>query len=129
MTTPILIMKNDGKGMIQPVDFFTLLSDETRLRCLSLLQQQGELCVCELTEALNLSQPKISRHLALLRKHNMVSDRRAGIWVYYRLHPELPQWMQAVLTTTVQAIKHLEPYASESQKLVSCLPNRATCCR
>ncbi len=47
--------------------FFKALADETRLRSLLLILQQGELCVCELTEALALSQPKISRHLAQLR--------------------------------------------------------------
>ncbi|MGC8733368.1 MAG: ArsR/SmtB family transcription factor, partial [Halothiobacillaceae bacterium] len=44
--------------------FFHALSDPTRLRCLAMLHAQGELCVCELTRALGLSQPKISRHLA-----------------------------------------------------------------
>jgi ArsR family transcriptional regulator len=48
--------------------FFKMLADSTRLRCLLLMQAEGELCVCELTHALNLSQPKISRHLAHLRE-------------------------------------------------------------
>lgn len=51
---------------IEPETFFNLLSDSTRLRCLSLLAQEGELCVCELTYTLKMVQPKISRHLALL---------------------------------------------------------------
>ena len=66
---------------------FALLADPTRLRCVVLLQREGELCVCELVHALDLPQPKVSRHLALLREAGVVEDRRAGQWVHYRLHP------------------------------------------
>ena len=56
--------------------FFQLLSDDTRLRSLMLMQQGGELCVCELVHALGEIQPKISRHLAALRDAGVVVDRR-----------------------------------------------------
>ena len=69
---------------------FSALSNEIRLRCLVLLQLEGELCVCELTHALKLSQPMISRHLALLRDAGLVNDQRAGQWIYYQVNPELP---------------------------------------
>jgi ArsR family transcriptional regulator len=59
------------------------LSDRTRLRLFSLLTDQ-EVCVCYLVEALNLSQPKVSRHLAYLRKARMVAARREGKWMHYR---------------------------------------------
>lgn len=83
--------------------FFKCLSDETRLRCLVLLQSRESLCVCDLAEALESSQPKISRHLAQLRACDLVSDRRDGQWVYYRLHPDLQRWQRDVLVNT-QAI-------------------------
>jgi ArsR family transcriptional regulator len=63
---------------------FRALADETRLRIVALLSH-GELCVCHLEEALKLSQPKVSRHLATLRAAGVVEDRRDGSWVYYRL--------------------------------------------
>ena len=63
---------------------FKALSDETRLRIVALLAH-GELCVCHLEEALRLSQPKVSRHLGMLRAAGVVEDRRDGTWVYYRL--------------------------------------------
>ena len=63
---------------------FKALGDETRLRIVALLSH-GELCVCHLEEALRLSQPKVSRHLATLRAAGVVEDRRDGTWVYYRL--------------------------------------------
>ena len=82
--------------MDQP-DFFKCLSDPTRLDILKIVLAQGNVCVCEITEALNLSQPKISRHLALLRNLSILLDQRKGQWVYYHLNPELPEWANAVL--------------------------------
>jgi ArsR family transcriptional regulator len=63
---------------------FKALGDETRLRIVALLSH-GELCVCHLEEALDVSQPKVSRHLAILRMAGVVEDRREGSWVYYKL--------------------------------------------
>jgi len=65
---------------------FRACSDRTRLRILHLLLP-GELCVCHIVEALELSQPKISRHLAYLRRTGLVLARRDGLWNYYRLAP------------------------------------------
>lgn len=78
-------------------DFFKCLSDPTRLDILKLVLAKQNICVCELTEALNLSQPKISRHLALLRNLSVLLDQRQGQWVYYRLNPNLPEWAVSVL--------------------------------
>lgn len=78
-------------------DFFKCLSDPTRLDILKLVLAKQNICVCELTEALNLSQPKISRHLALLRNLSVLLDQRQGQWVYYRLNPDLPEWAVRVL--------------------------------
>ena len=66
---------------------FKALGDETRLRIVALLSH-GELCVCHLQEALGLSQPSVSRHLATLRAAGLVGDRRDRKWVYYRLLPQ-----------------------------------------
>ena len=105
------------KGFMTPDTFFRALSDATRLRSLMLMQRQGELCVCELTHALELSQPKISRHLAALREAGVVSDRRDGLWVFYRVHPDLPRWAQRVLAETLEGVGGLEPYAQDLQRL------------
>ncbi len=83
--------------MITPTTLFKCLADETRLRCVVLLHKQGRLCVCELTHALDLLQPKISRHLAQLRKSNLLLDSREGQWVYYQINPELPVWAVEIL--------------------------------
>jgi ArsR family transcriptional regulator, arsenate/arsenite/antimonite-responsive transcriptional repressor len=88
--------------MLTPVQLFKALSDETRLRCLALIGQ-GERCVCDLTGALQLSQPKVSRHLAQFRANGILLDRRQGQWVYYRINPELPQWALSILRETLTA--------------------------
>jgi ArsR family transcriptional regulator, arsenate/arsenite/antimonite-responsive transcriptional repressor len=64
--------------------FFAALSDETRLRLLSLIKNR-EVCVCYLQEVLDTNQPKISRHLAYLKKAGLVEARRDGKWTHYRL--------------------------------------------
>ncbi|MCU4576085.1 metalloregulator ArsR/SmtB family transcription factor [Acinetobacter courvalinii] len=78
-------------------DFFKCLSDQTRLDILRLVLAKNSICVCELTEQLELSQPKISRHLALLRNLSILLDERKGQWVYYSLNPDLPEWAKSVL--------------------------------
>lgn len=92
--------------VITPTVLFKSLADDTRTRITLLIAREGELCVCELTAALEQSQPKISRHLALLRSSGLLADRRQGQWVYYRLHPELPTWVIEVLKGVVDANQH-----------------------
>jgi len=82
---------------LSPLQFFKGLSDETRLNLILLLREKGELCVCELTHILKESQPKISRHLALLRDSGLLTDRREGKWIHYRLSPHMPAWAAAVI--------------------------------
>lgn len=82
---------------MNPTELFKALADETRTRISLLIAREGELCVCELTCALGESQPKISRHLALLRSSGLLADRRQGQWIYYRLHPQLPAWALQIL--------------------------------
>ncbi len=107
----------------EPTNLFRALADETRLRCLALLVAEDELCVCELTHALGVSQPMISRHLANLREAGVVSDRRAGQWIHYRLHPELPKWALRVLTEALTGIARSEPYRAD-QRALRAMSNR-----
>jgi ArsR family transcriptional regulator len=103
--------------MITVENFFPALADPTRLRCLLLLAAEGELCVCELTHALGESQPKISRHLAMLREAGIVSDRREGLWVHYRLSQGLPPWAREILDTAVRANADAKPFAQDRRRL------------
>lgn len=112
--------------MIKPQEFFTLLSDETRLRCLLLLQKEKELCVCELSHVLGSIQPKISRHLSLLRKSGIVLDERRGQWVYYRLNEKLQTWMKQVLKTILENLKNTEPYCNDFIN-IACVRSKDCC--
>lgn len=73
--------------MLQPVQLFKILSDETRLAIVMILRESGELCVCDICATISESQPKVSRHMAILREAGLVLDRREGKWIHYRLSP------------------------------------------
>lgn len=104
---------------MEPSTFFKALSDPTRLRCIALLSCHDELCVCELTEALDLPQPKISHHLAALRKAGLVIDRKEGLWIHYRISPDLPDWAASVIQTTAGGIADQEPFTGDGNKLLA----------
>lgn len=82
---------------LTPLQLFKNLSDETRTGIVLLLKEMGELCVCDLCAALDQSQPKISRHLAMLRESGLLLDRKQGKWVHYRLSPHMPAWAAQVI--------------------------------
>lgn len=111
--------------LITPELFFKLLSDPTRLRIVLLLHSKGELCVCELVEALDDSQPKISRHLAQLRASGLLIDSRRGQWVYYDLADNLPVWIDAVLKATA---KSHDAAITPMQEKLTAMKNRPSCC-
>ena len=70
--------------MTRDLAVFKAFGDQTRLRILFLLAER-ELCVCELVAVLEMPQGRISRHLAQLKHADLVTDRRAGLWIYYSL--------------------------------------------
>ncbi|TVL91166.1 helix-turn-helix transcriptional regulator [Streptomyces sp. SAJ15] len=80
---------------------FKALGDPVRLRLLSMIASQdgGEVCVCELTPAFELSQPTISHHLKLLRNAGLIDGERRGTWVYYRVVPGALDRLADVLRT------------------------------
>ena len=92
------------------INFFKCLADETRFNIVMLVLGNNEQCVCDLTEKLQLSQPKISRHLALLRASGLLQDRRQGQWVYYSINPKLADWCYEILDIlkTVQSQPKLD---------------------
>jgi ArsR family transcriptional regulator len=83
--------------------YFKALADTTRLRILKLLED-GELCVCDLTASLDMTQPNISFHLSTLKAVGLITDRKSGRWSYYRL--DLSDMMSRVVIPT--ALSRLE---------------------
>ncbi len=87
---------------LDPVTFFKSLSDEVRLRSLMLIHYEGELCVCEMKAALDEIQPKVSRHLTLMKKNGLLLDRRQGQWMFYHINPDLPSWAKSVISEATE---------------------------
>lgn len=108
------------------LQLFKCLSDDTRLKCVLLIHSFGEACVCELMEALELDQPKISRHLAQLRKCDILQDERRGKWMYYRLHPALSDAARSIIQTAAEG--DTSCYTALKDKFASCQLGDARCC-
>lgn len=98
---------------------FAALSDPTRLRLMALLAAEGELCVCELTHALDLPQPRISKHLAALREAGLARMRRDAQWVLYALAPEAEPWLSEVLAATRRDLADDPILAEDGERLKS----------
>ena len=112
---------------MNPAELCKYLADETRLRCVALIEEHGELCVCELTHAADEIQPKISRHLAQLRSGEVLADERRGQWIYYRLHPQLPDWARQIIALAAQAWR-TQTSARQDRKRLQKMPNRPERC-
>lgn len=95
---------------------FKALADQTRLRIVGLLVA-GEVCVCEIHDSLRIPQPTASRHLAYLKRAGLVTDRRDGLWVHYRLATPSDEVLRAVLDSTIHCLSHLPTTARDRQRL------------
>ena len=100
---PLVREPIDEAAAARLAQMFKALADPVRLRLVSLIgaHQGGEVCVCELTEAFELTQPTISHHLKVLREAGIIDSERRGTWVYYRLEPAALERMGALLTAPV----------------------------
>jgi len=108
--------------------FFKALSDETRLRILKLLEG-GELCVCDITAALDMTQPNVSFHLGILKEAGLIKDRKAGRWSYYDL--DLTGMMNRVVIPTALERMDGEKVSADHARLkafMACKVNGKPCC-
>jgi ArsR family transcriptional regulator len=99
--------------------FFKVLSDPTRLNIIMLLTE-GELCVCQIEEALNAKQAKISRHLAYLRKHKIVRTRSQWKWKYYSLMRPKNRFEKSVFKCLKVWLRKEKPFRSAFAKMADC---------
>ena len=104
--------------------FFAALADENRLRLLYLMKE-GEICVCYLQGVLQTNQPKISRHLAYLKRTGLVESRRDGKWMHYRLK-KLEAGQERILSATLDHLAQELPVKKDAQRLkqINCCPAR-----
>lgn len=99
--------------MIPLSDCFKALGDPVRLRLFQLLANRDELCVCHLTEALDLPQSTVSRHLGILRHSELVQTRRGGKWMHYRLTDGLASRLVAL----IPEFSTDEPFQKDRERL------------
>jgi ArsR family transcriptional regulator len=106
---------------------FKGLADATRLRILGLLLS-GEVCVCDIHQTLDIPQPKASRHLAYLRNVGLVSVRREGLWMHYRLADLKQPVVQAIAAAVAHALTHVDAVKRDGARLKRatgcCIPNQ-----
>ncbi len=98
-------------------DFFKVLADETRLRCLLLIFEHRELCVCELIYALNLPQSKISRHLSTIRLNGLINQRRQGQWVLYSISSNFSSFQNVIIKLSFEELKNTQPFKKDKGRL------------
>lgn len=123
-------VESDQLDDFEPISFYKSLTDDIRLKTLMLTHYHGELCVCELMEALEEnSQPKVSRNLAVLKKAKVITDRKHGQWVFYRINPDLPLWAKSVIAQTTE--NNIPMISNELQRLANMQnrPDRASFCK
>jgi len=104
---------------------FRALADPTRLRLLNLIADR-EICVCYFVEILRTSQPKISRHLAYLRKAGIVAARREGKWMHYRLAVPKDEVAANILRETLRHLREKPEMQRDIARLssVCCAPQK-----
>lgn len=117
---------------------FKALSDETRLRIMALLLENDELCVCDFVGALGETQSKVSRHLRYLYHAGLIKDRREGLWMHYRISPDLTPEQTIIVQALSEAVREEQKqrlrHALEewrARKEAPCAPrgaDAASCC-
>ena len=100
---------------------FKSLDDETRLRIMSLLLNQDELCVCYLVDVLKLPQSTVSRQLGLLKKAGWLKDRRDGLWNYYSINRSLKPIQQFLLPMLQNFLATTELAIIDQERLAAVL--------
>ena len=111
------------KNGFDPELFFAALADRTRLRLLNLLRE-GEVCTCFFADTLETNDPKISRHLAYLKRAGLVKGRRDGKWVHYSLVEPKDPAAREVFNSTLKLLGSDKSMQSDRKRLVDvcCAP-------
>jgi len=118
----IMMKMHEQAKRSMPLDqLFRALADPTRLRIINLIAEE-EVCVCYFTQAIAAPQPKISRHLAYLRRTGIVGARRKGKWMHYRLLVPQEAHAASILESTLQALRQNKDMQRDRARL------RRACC-
>ena len=114
-----------GSKQANLAGLFAALADQTRLRLLNLIGGR-EVCVCYFVEILRQGQPKISRHLAYLRKAGLVAARREGKWMHYRIVPQADEAVASILTAVLASLGNDKQMQADRARLerACCAPQK-----
>jgi ArsR family transcriptional regulator len=100
---PLAVAPLSGEQAADLAPMFKALGDPVRLRLMSLIASTTEICVCDLTDAFDLSGPTISHHLRVLREAGLVDSERRATWVYYRARPQALKQLAGLLDIAAPA--------------------------
>jgi len=108
-----------------PELFFSALADRTRLRLLNLMRD-GEVCVCFFAETLDTNNPKVSRHLAYLKRADLVTGRRDGKWMHYRISEPKNERANEMFISLMEMLREDKEMQSDRERLlnVCCAPQQ-----
>ena len=95
------------------------LADRSRVRVVAVLLRHKELCLCQIVELLRLATPTVSRHMAVLQAARLVSSRKYGRWVYYRLSMEFPEPLRQWFEASVLGTKEVQADQVVSDKILA----------
>jgi ArsR family transcriptional regulator len=116
---------SSGSKSASLAGLFAALADTTRLRLLNLMSGR-EVCVCYFVEILRQGQPKVSRHLAYLRKGGIVAARREGKWMHYRIVPQADEASASILAAVLGSMGSDRQMQADLAKLerACCAPQK-----
>jgi ArsR family transcriptional regulator len=111
----------------ETVNMLKALGDETRLRIYMLLSEKGELCVCDITSIIEITQTHASRSLGVLKNAGLVKDRRDGLWMHYSIIKE--GISEAVMSFVGEISRGNETLKNDIKKSKIVLKKNAGCCK
>lgn len=112
----------------KPFDrLFKAFADQSRIRIVNLLAE-GELCVCDLMEALQMGQSKVSRHLAYLKAAGLIQQRKQGLWSYYSLSKPAGKFHQRLLDCLSTCFDEATAVKEDATRLKKILKSKAAHC-
>ena len=97
---------------------FSALANETRLRCLNLIFNNGEVCVCEVTASLLITQPTASKALKTLKSAGALQDRKDANWNYYRLNDSMETGLQKLIAECCSSLSKSQSFAADQQRFL-----------
>jgi ArsR family transcriptional regulator, arsenate/arsenite/antimonite-responsive transcriptional repressor len=119
-------MKDDKLKKV--IKIIKALSDESRIRIVNLLKAKSGVCVCEITEIINLSQPTISSHLKKLEEAGIITFRKDGLWVNYYLSEEMDSESKELIDLIVKVIEKDPDIKNDLQKITK-TDRMLICCK